>query len=670
MDYDIVSDFTQDYQRAYMLLNPYYAEAYRDVGFYLSNQWNLEQLKYLNDERRNAFTYNKLRKVIDSVAGYYAATQKASVVVALENGSDETAEQLTELLRHALQPQGYRALRQAVHHSLVSGVAWVSPWIDYRSDYVNGRICYHVDRWNDVIWDPFSVRADLEDATFVARRKYLSKDQIKSLVPGCEREIDSMGYGNRDEKFTYEPYARQWGLQELLAYNEYWKQRYKKGHLLVDKVTGEQKPWKGDARRLELMQRMFPNLAVIEGYYKTIEYNIIVENRLLYSGEDPWGISEYPFVPVYCVFDGSYDLFQWKIQSLVRLMRDQQEEYNMFKSKLIDIVDSQIGTGWKAKSGAVSNPRSLFQTGQGKVVFFNPGFELTDAERIEPPNVPEGLFNMQESFSQNIADMVDITNLTADDTDRMSAVLFQMKQQMGVLGLGPIFENIREAEYLLSKKVLKMIQNYTPEKVQRIIKQEPTPELYNKTFLNYDVDIVPAVTTDNQRSMAFLQAWSMKMGGANVPDEMLWELSPFPIQKKFREQMEKQQQQAQQQAQEEAQDKQQVSQLLQAKAFSDISLGEERLSRIKYDAALSEERLAAAQEERARGVLDIVRAGKELDEMDDNQHGKSIEHAERILNIIRGVEEEQRLSAADTVVPQPAINKTKATKPKVKAPNV
>ena len=647
-DYDVVSDFTQDYNRAYMLLNTYYAEAYRDTGFYLGNQWSLDQLKYLNDERRNSFTFNKIRKIINMISGYQKAHANSSVVSPLENSSEQTAEQLTELLRHVMQPKGYDAISKAFLGSLCSGVSWISPWIDYRQDYVNGRIEFHLDNWNDVIWDPFSTRLDLEDCTFVARRKYLSKDAIKSLVPGCEREIDAMGYGNRDEKFTYEPYARQWGLQELLAYNEYWKQRYKKGWILVDKVTGEQKPWKGDKKRLDMMQRFFPNLAVIEGYYKTVEYNIIVENRLLYSGEDPWGIGEYPFVPVYCVFDPSYDLFQWKIQSLVRLLRDPQEEYNMRKSKLLDIVDSQIGSGWKAKSGAVSNPKSLFQTGQGKIVFFNPGFELSDAERIDAPSIPESLFALQESFDKDMTDMVDIANMNVDDTDRMSAVLFQMKQALGMMGLGPIFDNLKQAQYLLSKKVLKMIQKYTPEKVERIIKQTPTPEFYNSTFLEYDVNIVESVMTDNQKQQAFLQAWTMKMGGSKVPDEMLWELSPFPINKKYMERIEAETKAAQEAAQAEQEDKARVNKLLEAKAFTDISLGEERLSRIKYDAALSEERLAAAQEERSRSSLNDIRAAKEMDGMD-------LDHAERLLNIIRGVEEENRLASKDTVVPQPAI---------------
>ena len=651
-DYDVVSDFTQDYNRAYMLLNTYYAEAYRDMGSYLGNQWSLDQLKYLNDERRNSFTFNKTRKTINMVSGYFSANEHKNVVKARYNSNPDTAEQLTELLDQVMRESGYRIMQQARHGSLVSGVSWVSPWIDYRKDYVNGRISYHLDNWNDVIWDPFSYRQDLEDCTFIARRKYLSKDVIKSLVPGCEREIDSMGYGNRDEKFTYEPYARQWGLQELLAYNEYWKQRYKKGWLLVDKITGEQKPWKGDRRRLEQMQQFFPNLAVIEGYHKTVEYNIIVENRLLYSGEDPWGLGEYPFVPFYCVFEPSYDLYQWKIQSLVRLLRDSQEEYNMRKSKLLDIVDSQIGSGWKAKSGAVSNPKALFQSGQGKVVFFNPGFELEDAQRIEAPAVPESLFALQESFDADIKDFVDLGALGSDQTDRMSAMLFKMKQSMAVIQLGPIVDKFKEAQKMLAMKTCKLIQKYTPEKVERLIKEPPTNEFYNGTFLDYDIDVVEQVMTDDQRQAAFMQAWAMKAGGVNVPDDMLWELSPYPIAKKFQIKLQQQAEAAEAEAKQELEDKQQVNELLQAKAFSDISLGEERLSKIKYDAALSEERLAAAQEERSRSVLDLVRAGKEMQEIDVGNLHKTME-------IIKGLKETELMEAEKTVVPQPAVTGAK-----------
>lgn len=645
-DYNIVSDFTQDYQRAYMLLNTYYAEAYRDMGFYLSNQWSLEQLTYLNNERRNAFTYNKCRKLIDMIGGWQKAHQEMSVIVPFEDGNQETADQLTEVLRHTMSPDGYRALASAFHSSLITGLCWISPWVDYRDDYINGRVKFNLDYWNDVIFDPFTTRVDLEDCTFVARRKYLSKDQIKSLLPGNEKEINAMGYGNRDEKFTYEPYARQWGLQELLAYNEYWKQRYKKGKILIDRVTGEQRKWTGTPERLEMMQAFLPNLAVIDGYVKTVQYNVIVENRLLYSGEVD--IEEYPIVPMFSVFEPSYDLFQWKIQGIQRVLRDPQEEFNKRRSKMLDIVDSQIGSGWKVKSGAVSNPKALFQTGQGKVIYFNPNFELGDAERIDPPNIPESLFALTEQFDKDMATILDIGNLSVDESDRMSSVLFQMKQAIAMLGLGGIFENFRETQEVLTRKVLKMIQRYTPAKVQMLINQEPTSEFYSSNFLKYKVNIVPALMTVTQKNMAFLQWFTMKQAGLDVPAEMGMELAPFPVAKKYMEKMEQQQKAAEEEAKVDREDRQRINNLLNAKAASDFALSEKRLNAIDYENALGEERLAAAQEERARSVLDIVRASKEFQEMD-------ISNAARILDIIKGIQEEQRLDAAKTITEQDKV---------------
>jgi len=147
-----------------------------------------------------------------------------------------------------------------------------------------------------------------------------------------------------------------------------------------------------------------------------------------------------------------------------------------------------------------------------------------------------------------------------------------------------------------------------------------------------------------------MQMWTMKQGGVAVPDDMLWEASPYPVSKKFQEKIQQQAEQAQAAQEAEQKDKEQINEVLHAKATLDYSRAEEQLSKIKYDAALSEETLARAQEERSRGVLEEIRAAKEFQEMDIN-------NATNILEMIRGVEEEHRLRAADTILPQPGAQK-------------
>src|SRR5260221_6444366 len=77
---DVVKDFGENYERAYQLLNTYYAEAYKDLSYYLGNQWSLEELSYLNNQRRSAFTYNKSRRVINLVQGYQRKNRLSTII--------------------------------------------------------------------------------------------------------------------------------------------------------------------------------------------------------------------------------------------------------------------------------------------------------------------------------------------------------------------------------------------------------------------------------------------------------------------------------------------------------------------------------------------------------------------------------------------------------------
>jgi hypothetical protein len=73
---DIIQDFGESYERAYQLWNTYYAEAYKDLSFYLGNQWSLEELSYLNNQRRSSFTYNKTFRLINLVLGRFSSTMR------------------------------------------------------------------------------------------------------------------------------------------------------------------------------------------------------------------------------------------------------------------------------------------------------------------------------------------------------------------------------------------------------------------------------------------------------------------------------------------------------------------------------------------------------------------------------------------------------------------
>lgn len=630
---DVVQAFGQDYERSYMLWNTFYAEAYKDLSYYLGNQWSLEELSYLNNQRRSSFTYNKIRRLINLTQGYQRTHRLSTIVSPIEGSSDITAELQTDVLQYAMQTaKGYETISDAFKGALTSGMSFVSPYMDYRSDPVSGDIRFHHDSWNAVILDPFLTKKDLSDCSFIARRKFLSRTEIVSLLPEKEEEIQALPYGTRDDKFTYMPYARQWGAQKLLNYNEYWKTKWEIREVLVDMETGETRPWKGDKKRLRLYRQMYPQLEVIKKPVRTVELGIIVEGQLLYYGKDPSGLDDYPFVPFFAIFEPSYDLYTWKIQSLVRILRDPQTEINKRRSKMVDIIDNQLNTGYIAKTNAVSNPSSLYKSGQGQVIWLKPEAQMGDVQQIQAAGIHPSQFQLEAEFEKDMFEILGISpenvGMAENDKIESAGVLAKMRQLAGWLPMQDIFDGLSESQRLLGEKTMKLIQlNYTPEKIKMITKKDPTPDFFDISACKYNVVIQEGLLTDTQQQADFAGRMALKAIGVNITDAEIISASNLHDKKVIQERMEAEAKAAQeaqmQQMQLQMQNQKTITDGIESKAQSDQALAQERINKIGLDAALNAERIARAEEDRTAGVLNLVKALKEIDSIDiDNLRNK------------------------------------------------
>src|ERR1051326_1283109 len=123
---DVVQDFGESYERAYQLLNTFYAEAYRDLSYYLGNQWSLEELAYLNNQRRSSFTYNKIRRIINLVQGYQRKNRLSTIISPIENSSEQTADLLSDVMQFVMQSSnGYNAISDAFKGALTTGITFL-----------------------------------------------------------------------------------------------------------------------------------------------------------------------------------------------------------------------------------------------------------------------------------------------------------------------------------------------------------------------------------------------------------------------------------------------------------------------------------------------------------------------------------------------------------------
>jgi len=645
----IIQEFDELYEEAYYAWNPFYPLAERDLRSYLGDQWDEQEKRALFQEGRNAFVFNRIRRVINMVTGYQRKHRLSSVVAPIENSDQATADQLSQLLLYVMNSgEGYQTISDCFGGALKTGWNLASIWMDYRDDPINGDIRFSRESYNSFITDPYFTRPDFSDCSYIQKRKYLGVDQVASLLPGQEKEVEELhrlGW-ERDDKFTWLPYQRQPNGQDLLAYNEFYLQKWRKVPMLVDMETGEFTEFDVSDDRIDLFLKQYPQLKIVKKPKRYIERHIIVNDELMRSDENPYGLDEYPFVPFFAIFEPESDQWGLKVQSLVRTMIDPQRESNRRRSQMIDVLDSQINSGWIADENAVINPNSLFQASQGKVIWRNQDAKPGAIEKIPPAQIPPSMFQLQELFDKDITELGGVNDAAfgVPESGTESGIMMMLRQGAAITNLQDLFDNLRLSQKSLSQKALKLIQQWTPEKVQRIINEQPTPQFYDEEFTKYDVVVKEGLLTETQNQMYFRQLVDLKQLGAPITGEMLAQAAPIQGKTELIEQL-KQMEQAQAQAEQKKaalQDELVDSdrQMRQAKAISDIALSKERFTRAVANMGLEDERASKSVQDRSDASLNRVKAMKELASMD-------IRTITDYLNMIRQMEEMNAVQEKD-----------------------
>jgi hypothetical protein len=227
-------------------------------------------------------------------------------------------------------------------------------------------------------------------------------------------------------------------------------------------------------------------------------------------------------------------------------------------------------------------------------------------------------------------------------SDDIAGVLSMLRQGAGLTTLQRLYDQLDRSQNLLGRICLKYIQiNWTPGKVARILGEQPSEQFYNRKFGKYDAVVEDGLNTSTQRQMQFAQMIQLKQLGVPITNEDLIESATLQGKKKIIENMQKQQAQAMQMQQQQMQMQQQQAQMdmqeaqarikmTEASAVAADGLGVERLSRVAENQALVDERRAKAEQARSTGVLDIIRAAKELESIDIHQTREVIELLELI----------------------------------------
>lgn len=635
-----VFQFNQFFYDAYRTWGVYYAAAYRDLRAYAGDNWtNLEKTK-LERQNRMILELNKIRRVINLYSGYERENRTATVCAPVEGSDAETADQFSDIMYYVYEKANADyIISEGFEHALKTGLAIVGLYMDYSRDKVNGDIKMYWKPFNALMLDPYFTKRDLSDCDQASTRDLLSKEQIKALLPWIEPSIiDNLPTGIRDNKYQYLGIYRQYNstyiAKNLCTYDQYWKRINKVQRYLVDMETGVTEEWDGDQEEeKELKQRLAeesarraefglsPRLQLIYSHKRSVELNIIVSGQLLYSGPDPTGLDDYPFVPILLYHEPLIDTFELKIQGLVRSIRDAQRQYNRRHSQIIDLMESIINTGYITKNGAVLDPNMLMQAGQGKQIVINEGYDVNaDIREISPPNIPPGYLQYQDIIDKNIMEIPgasdELLGLSSVGDSQVSGKLAEVRASNGLKGNRGIFDNLEQSKKYLGLLVIECVQkNYSPGKIKRIIGTEPTDQFMSGQFEEYDCAIKQAVKTATQREAFYYQALQLVALGAPIPWADLLEIAPLQGTTKLHEIMRKQAEQAQEAARVEQEAMQMQKMLDMAAVNQSTALAEERRARVLADIGLAKERESEAVQNHAKAFLDNAKTIAQIEDI-------------------------------------------------------
>lgn len=631
----------------------FWAEADQDTRFEIGDQtlWN-ELYGNLPAASRRQFNFNHIRPVVNMISGHQRRNRKSTIVVPVENADQETADQFTKILMNINNQEGVlETISEAFHGSLVTGMNLLQLWVDYREDPVSGNIKVDNCAYNSFLIDPFFRKADLSDCQGIWKRSFLTRRECLSLLPDKEEEIlglisNESGTG-RDAKFQFMPEQYGYAYKNLLTYDEYYYRDFRKQKMLMDTQTGESLEWKSDDEdRLQEFLAAYPQVVMTETEIPTVRVAVVVQGKVMYDGPNPLGIDKYPFVPVFAYYNPQSPYFQYKIQGVVRGLRDAQYLYNRRKVIELDIMESQINSGWKYKENAVVNPKDLYSLmGQGRGIAVKDEALMSDVEQIVAPSIPPSMLQISENLGSEIMKISGVNEeLMGSNSEDMAGVLSMLRQSAGVTTLQGLFDNLDRAQKLLGSLMIDVIQsNYTPGKIQKVLEgKQPSQQFYSKAFGKYHAAVEEGINTTTQKQMQFAQLFHLKQAGVPIPDSALLEASTIQNKTELIKQIQQQQEQAQQmqmaQAQAQLQETQARVELSNARAEADRGLGVERVSRVQENQALAVERRAQAHRDEDEAFLSKIKTLKELEEMDlDHLHrlvslAQSLQHKDEIEN--------------------------------------
>lgn len=593
-------------------------------SFYgLGNQTNQQMQK---------FFFNLIRRHINMTCGYQRKNRKSTITIPIHENDDSLTDEFNAVLKYCDNRDGFQEyLSQSFEGACDTGMTMLHLYPDYTFDPISGDLFTDSISYNNYLVDQYFRKQDMSDCNGIWRRRWVNKQGAKALLPGYAKEIDKMKTGGvKDGRFPVQAELLNISLNDLFTYDEYEYRTTRKATIVLDPKSGEAVEWEQDETdESDMMERTLaqqPWLVTREVEVPTVKLGISIQNKTIYHGPTLLNIDSYSYVPTMCYYEPDIQAYAWRCMGMIRNMRDPQFLYNMRKVIELQILQSQINSGWIFPIDAVTDIKAFRQTGEGFLVPLKAGHLPSEVQRIEPSAIPESLMALSASLSEDITKISGVNEeLLGSATDDKSGILSMLRQGAGLTTLQTIFDKLDYTQRLFGKIRLQAIRkNFSKGKIRNILGHDPDPRFFTAHSQKYSIAVEEGNYSTSQRQMELQQLLHFKELGMGISDKSILRASFITDKKRVMEEMaEESQAQAQQaQLQQAQQDK-----IDNAKVVASFAKAKLDIAKVIESKAKVDEIEASADHKKAETEFSLVKSMLELESMDLEMIHKSYQVA-------------------------------------------
>lgn len=638
------------YQANYPANSVLWAQGYIDKRFKAGDQ-SLYNYAMGNNYNQNAyrFFFNLTRRHINMISGFQRRNRKSTVTLPIHEGDDSLSDDYNKVIRWCEDRDGFQEYHsQAFEGSCDTGMTLLYMYPDYTFDPVSGDLLTDAVSFNNFLIDQYYRKQDLSDCNGIWRRRWVSKEVAKTLLKGYEKEIDKMKpSAMKDGRFPVQAELQNVAINQLFTYDEYHYRTTREATMIIDPHSGESMEWEiQDGDEPDLMERTLqqqPWLIVKKMQVPTVKLCISLGDREVYEGPNLLNIDSYPCVPSICFHEPDLPNYALRCMGFIRNTRDAQFLYNMRKCIELEILQSQINSGWIYPVDAVTDPKAFRQSGQGFHIPLKAGHLPNEIQRLDPPAIPQSLIELSNRLAEDITNIMGVNEeLLGSATDDKAGILSMLRQGAGLTTLQGVFDRSDYTQRLYGKIRLEAIRkNFSKGKVRNILGHEADPRFWSSQSQKYSVSVEEGNYSATQRQTELQQLLYFKEIGMAVPDKSIMRAAIITDKKRLLEDLEEQNQQQQQQQDQQTQQQAQIDQVkaqgVMAKAKLDMAKSEEAYANIDKIHAMAEHELMDAD-------YALVRTAMELEDVQFNQIRSAFELAQAVKMANQPPEMQQRVA--------------------------